>query len=67
MDLPKQRFHDCVMRASFVIAQGVPMRVSIEVLGHSEIALTMNTYRHVLPAAKNGAALANLGCVMTQF
>jgi integrase len=55
------------MRANFLIAQGVPMRVSIEVLGHSEIALTMNTYGHVLPAAKNGAALANLGCVMTQF
>ena len=30
-------------------AQGVPGRAIMEVLGHAEIGVTMNTYAHVLP------------------
>ena len=31
------------------------MRTVMDVLGHSQIALTMNTYSHVLPALKSDA------------
>ena len=30
--------------ATFMPAQGVPLRVAQEVLGHSQLALTANTY-----------------------
>jgi integrase len=55
--LPRQRFHDlrhCC--ASLLLAQGVHPRVVMELLGHSQIALTMNTYSHVMPALKSEAA-----------
>jgi integrase len=46
--LPHMRFYDlrhgC---ASLLLAQGVHPRVVMETLGHSSIALTMNTYSHV--------------------
>ncbi|MGH2363442.1 MAG: tyrosine-type recombinase/integrase [Chloroflexota bacterium] len=56
-DLPRQRFHDlrhgC---ASLLLAQGVHPRVVMETLGHSTIALTMNTYSHVMPELQREAA-----------
>jgi integrase len=36
--------------ASLLLAQGIHPRVVMEQLGHSQIALTMNTYSHVIPA-----------------
>lgn len=46
--LPRQRFHDLRhAAASFMLAQGVPLRVVMEVLGHSQIAVTANIYAHV--------------------
>ena len=55
--LPEIRFHDlrhgC---ASLLLAQGVHPRVVMEVLGHSQIALTMNTYSHVIPSLQTDAA-----------
>jgi site-specific recombinase XerD len=36
--------HGC---ATLLIAAGVPMRVVMEILGHSQIAVTMNVYTHV--------------------
>lgn len=36
--------------------QGVPARVVMELLGHSQISLTMNTYSHVLPEMQREAA-----------
>lgn len=45
--------HTC---ASFLLAQGVQPRVVMETLGHSGIALTMNTYAHVMPSAQREAA-----------
>ncbi len=51
------RFHDlrhCC--ASLLIAQGVPARVVMEVLGHSNISLTLNTYTHILPPLRQVAA-----------
>lgn len=55
--LPHQRFHDlrhCC--ASLLLAQGVHPRVVMEILGHTTIGLTMNTYSHVMPAAQREAA-----------
>lgn len=45
--------HTC---ASLLLAQGVPLRVVMEVLGHSQIAVTANTYTHVLPTLQREAA-----------
>lgn len=55
--LPDMRFHDLRHScASLLVAQGVHPRVVMEILGHSTIALTMNTYSHVLPQAQRDAA-----------
>jgi integrase len=55
--LPRQRFHDLRHAcASLLLAQGVPARVVMETLGHSQISLTLNTYSHVLPALGREAA-----------
>ena len=49
-NLPPKRFHDLRHTcASFLMAQGVQPRMVMEVLGHSQISLTMDTYSHVLP------------------
>jgi integrase len=45
------RFHDLRhSAASLLLAQGVQMRAIMELLGHSTIALTANTYSHVMPS-----------------
>ena len=51
------RFHDLRHTcATLLLAQGVAPRVVMEILGHSRIALTMNTYTHVLPVLHHEAA-----------
>jgi integrase len=45
--------HPC---ATFLLVQGVPPRVVMEVLGHSQISLTLNTYSHVIEELKDQAA-----------
>lgn len=42
--------------ATLLIAQGVHPRVVMEILGHSQISLTMNTYGHVTHALQRDAA-----------
>jgi integrase len=55
--LERRRFHDLRHScASLLLAQNVAPRVVMEILGHSQIALTMNTYSHVLPGLKKAAA-----------
>ncbi|HCG00892.1 MAG TPA: site-specific integrase [Chloroflexi bacterium] len=55
--LAQRRFHDLRHScATLLLAQGVPARVVMEVLGHSQIALTMNTYAHVIPELRREAA-----------
>ncbi|MGE3075471.1 MAG: tyrosine-type recombinase/integrase [Dehalococcoidia bacterium] len=52
-----QRFHD--MRhaaASLMLAEGMHPRAIMETLGHSQIALTMNTYSHVSDAMRREVA-----------
>lgn len=56
-ELPSVRLHDLRhTAASLLLAQGVPARVVMEILGHSAIALTMNTYSHVAPEVSREAA-----------
>ncbi len=55
--LPAIRFHDLRHScASLLIAQGVPMEIVKETLGHSQISLTINTYVHLLPETQRQAA-----------
>jgi integrase len=55
--LPHARFHDLRHTcATLLLVQGVPARVVMETLGHSQISLTMNTYSHVLPDLQREAA-----------
>ena len=41
--------------ASLMAAQGVPARVAMEILGHSQISTTMNIYTHVAPEMQKEA------------
>jgi integrase len=55
--LPRIRLHD--VRHSYAtaaLAAGVPAKVVSERLGHSAIAITMDTYSHVLPGLDELAA-----------
>jgi site-specific recombinase XerD len=51
------RFHDlrhpC---ATLLLVQGEDLRVVMEILGHSQISLTANTYQHVVQSLKERAA-----------
>lgn len=57
-DIPTSlRFHDLRhSAATLLLAQGVHPRAIMELLGHSSITVTMNTYAHVLPAMMREAA-----------
>ena len=56
-DLPRLRFHDLRhSAASLLLAQGIPSRVVMEVLGHSRIGVTLDLYSHVLPSLLGDAA-----------
>lgn len=51
------RFHDLRHScATLLIAQGVHPRIVMEILGHSQISVTMNTYAHALPETTRAAA-----------
>jgi len=55
--LQKMRFHELRhSAASLMLAQGLPLRTVMEVLGHSTITLTANTYSHLLPSLMEEAA-----------
>jgi len=55
--LPRQRFpdlrHAC---ASLLLAQEIHPRVAMEILGHSQISLTMNSCTHVIPKLQRESA-----------
>ena len=54
--LPDIRFHDLRhSAATLLLSEGVHPKVVQEILGHSEIGMTMNTYSHVLPTMQKDA------------
>jgi integrase len=54
--LPNIRFHDLRhSTVSLLLAQGVHPRIVMELLGHSQISLTMDTYSHVMPSMMRAA------------
>ena len=57
--LPPIRFHDLRhTAATILLCKGVHVKVVSEMLGHSSIALTLDTYSHVLPHMQTEAAAA---------
>ena len=55
--VPPARLHDARhTAATLMLAQGVPARVVMELLGHSQITLTLGTYTHVVPELAREAA-----------
>jgi integrase len=55
--LPDKRFHDLRHScATLLLVQGTPIRIVMDLLGHSQISLTANTYSHVLPELRREAA-----------
>jgi integrase len=51
------RFHDLRhICASLLLAQDVSPRVVMDVLGHSQLSITMDLYSHVMPSALRDAA-----------
>ena len=60
--LPRIRLHD--VRHSYAtaaLAAGIPAKVVSERLGHAAIAITMDTYSHVLPGLDEQVARLILG------
>ena len=54
--LPRMRFHDLRhSAATLLLAMGVHVKVVQELLGHSNITTTLNTYSHVLPSMQQDA------------
>jgi integrase len=51
------RFHDLRHTcATLLLSRGVSVRMVMDIMGHSQIAVTMNTYGHVIPAMQHEAA-----------
>jgi integrase len=56
-DLPHQRLYDLRhLAASLLLAQGASMREVMEVLGHSQMSLTSDTYSHLYDEARKASA-----------
>jgi len=54
--LPDVRFHDLRhSAATILLSMGVPAKVIQEILGHSQISMTMDIYSHVLPVMQQEA------------
>lgn len=59
LDLPRIPLHGLRhTHACLLLAKGVPIKVVSQRLGHATIAMTMDTYAHVLPAQDRDAATA---------
>ncbi len=57
--LPEIRFHDLRHTcATLLLSRNVNPKIVSEMLGHSSISITLDTYSHVLPDMQDGAARA---------
>jgi integrase len=62
----RRRFHDLRHScATFLLAKNIPARTVMDILGHSNISLTMNTYSHVMREMLRDAAEA-MNAVISQ-
>src|SRR5215218_5434088 len=58
-DLPRIRFHDLRHTcATLLLSRGTQPKIVQEMLGHANIAMTMDTYSHVLPDMQEKAVNA---------
>jgi integrase len=58
-DLPKLRFHDLRRTtATLLLEANVNPKVVSDMLGHTEVGITMNLYQHVTPTMNQHAATA---------
>ena len=56
-NLPEVRFHDLRhSHATFLLMQGVPLKVISELMGHSSTNITQDIYSHVLLQMQQQAA-----------
>jgi integrase len=56
---PDVRFHDLRHTyATLLLTNGVHPKIISELLGHSSIAITLDTYSHVIPGMREAAAAA---------
>ena len=56
LGLPHKRFHDLRhSTATILLTMGVHPKVVQEILGHSNISMTMDTYSHLLPSMQDDA------------
>lgn len=63
--LPDIRFHDLRhTAATLLLKQRVPAKVVSEMLGHSQVGVTLNIYSHVLPDMQEEAAAAMEAALM---
>ncbi|HVB73660.1 MAG TPA: tyrosine-type recombinase/integrase [Ktedonobacteraceae bacterium] len=54
--LPDIRFHDPRhSTATLLLSKGVHPKIVQEILGHSEISMTLDTYSHALPTMQRDA------------
>jgi integrase len=59
--LPDIRFHDLRRTcASLLLTKGVHPKIVSEMLGHSSIAITLDTYSHVIPGMGESAAMEDV-------
>jgi integrase len=55
--LPHIRFHDLRhSAATILLSMGIPIKVVQELLGHSDVAMTLRVYGHVMPSMSGDAA-----------
>ena len=53
------RFHDLRHTcATILLTKGIQPKIVSEMLGHSSIAITLDTYSHAIPGLGDAAALA---------
>jgi integrase len=58
-DLPRIRFHDLRhTAATLMLGRGVHPKVAADMLGHSQIAITLDLYSHVTPTMQRQAVEA---------
>jgi integrase len=56
--LPPMHFHDLRhSAATILLSMGVNVKVIQDLLGHSNVSITLNTYSHLIPSMQQGAAI----------